>query len=495
MTDKVEMRSDATVTLIDSMGTEESIVRAARVSTQGADSRDSGANTGLLRYLYREKHGVPFESCVLQFYMEFPIFTSRQVVKHRLCLSGDTKIRRTFRDGTSYGNVNNTIAKLWELRHVGADRTHRSGKKFKALLPNREDVWVQSYDEHSLEPIVGKVLDVVKNGVKTTVMVATSAGKTIRSTRDHRFFTPDGWKHLYDLKVGDYVYRESKVAVAESRNIPPRLREGIGLWTSGMRDTLIPYDGTNCGICGTQHEYVDLELDHVVPVASNLQLALNPENLQPVCKPCHREKTSTEQLINKRLGTKLGLRPDKIVSIGDPIQEETYDLVLEGPWHNFIAEGLVVHNSSINEESGRYKELEGVFYEVPDDRPLVQVGKTGAYEFEEGGPDLRAAVQWVQRSAAQAAWDNYNTLLDMGVAKEVARMHLPLTIYSSMYFTANLRSVLNFLSLRKDWGENASHASKAQYEIALVADKMAEIVKEKYPTVWESFVESGYQAV
>lgn len=231
----VELRSDATVTLIDSMGSEDSIVRAARVSTQGADSRGSQANKGLLRYLYREAHGVPFESCILQMYMEFPIFTSRQVVKHRL--------------------------------------------------------------------------------------------------------------------------------------------------------------------------------------------------------------------------------------------------------------------SSINEESGRYKEMEGVFYVVAEDRPLVQVGKTGNYDFEMGEPQQREAVEWVQKMTAQNAWENYLKLKEIGICNEVARMHLPFTLYSSMYFTANLRSVLNFLSLRKDWGEKAVHRSKAQYEIALVTDKIAEIVQEKYPTVWECFVESGYQAV
>lgn len=231
----VELRSDATVLLMDAMGTEDNIVRAARVSTQGADSRGAEANTGLIKYLYREGHGTPFESCVLQLYMEFPIFTSRQVVKHRL--------------------------------------------------------------------------------------------------------------------------------------------------------------------------------------------------------------------------------------------------------------------SSINEESGRYKEMEGVFYIVPNDRPLVQVGKTGNYEFELGRPDQREAVEWVQRNCAQNLWENYVKLKEIGICNEVARMYLPFALYSSMYFTANLRSVLNFCSLRKDWGPDAVHASKAQYEIALVTDKIAEIVQERYPTVWQCFVDNGYQAV
>lgn len=492
---EVEFRSDATVTLIDSMGSEDSIVRAARVSTQGADSRGLKANKGLLRYLYREAHGVPFESCILQMYLEFPVFTSRQVVKHRLCLSGDTNVKRVFRDGTSYGNVNNTLKKLYELWYTGADRTHKSGTSFKALLPNRKDVWVQSYNENSLEPVVSKVVDVVKNGVKTTVLVTTEHGLQIRATLDHKFFTPNGWKHLNELSVGDYTYREGRVAVAKTRQIPPRLREGIGLWSSGLRDEIIPLEGMSCDACGVHTDKKNLELDHTIPVVEDISLALSISNLKPLCRACHRAKTSTEQGILKRMGSKMSLRPDKIISISAPFDEETYDLVLDDPWHNFIAEGLCVHNSSINEESGRYKEMEGVFYVVAKDRPLVQVGKTGNYDFEMGDPSQREAVEWVQKMTAQSAWDNYLKLKEIGICNEVARMHLPFQLYSSMYFTANLRSVLNFLSLRKDWGEKAVHRSKAQYEIALVTDKIAEIVQEKFPTVWDCFVESGYQAV
>lgn len=233
--DDITLRSDATVILRDSMGTEDGIVEVARVSTAGANSKDSEGRKGLIRYLYREAHGTPFESCVMRVYLEFPVFTSRQVVKHRL--------------------------------------------------------------------------------------------------------------------------------------------------------------------------------------------------------------------------------------------------------------------TSINEESGRYREMEGVFYVVPEGRPLVQVGKTSEYIFEQGTELQLHSVQWVQRSTAIAAWDNYRSLLDLGICKEVARQHLPFTLYSSMYLTANLRSILNFISLRKDWGESAIHRSKAQWEISLVAEQLAKLVKDQYPTVWECFVDNGYRAV
>ena len=97
-----QFRSDATVELIDFMGTEENIVRAARVSTKGSKSKGQSADEGLIKYLYREAHGVPFESVTLQMYLEFPVFTSRQVVKHRLSSINEESGRYKEMEGVFY---------------------------------------------------------------------------------------------------------------------------------------------------------------------------------------------------------------------------------------------------------------------------------------------------------------------------------------------------------------------------------------------------------
>lgn len=180
---------------------------------------------------------------------------------------------------------------------------------------------------------------------------------------------------------------------------------------------------------------------------------------------------------------------------GTPFEGPEFEWYFEVPI--FVSRQIVKHRlSSINEESGRYREMRGVFYVVPEEgRNIVQVGKTGDYNFEEGRPDQLAGLRWVQMSQAESAWENYQKLIAFGISKEVARMHLPVSLYSSMYFKVNLRSLLNFVSLRKDWGPDAVHASKAQHEIALLTEQIAEVLKEKVPNVWDLFVESGYQAV
>lgn len=179
---------------------------------------------------------------------------------------------------------------------------------------------------------------------------------------------------------------------------------------------------------------------------------------------------------------------------GTPFEGVEFEWYFEVPV--FVSRQIVKHRlSSINEESGRYREMGGVFWIEPEDRPMIQVGKTGDYVFEQGRPDQLEVMQSLEKMTAEAAWENYQKALAYGLAKENARKILPFTIFTSMYFKANLRSMLNFCSLRKDWGPDATHPSKAQFEIALLTDQIAEQIKAKVPNVWESFVESGYQAV
>lgn len=495
---EVEYRDDVTVELIDNMGDEISIVRAARVSTKGSESKESENSPGLINFLYREKHGVPFESCILQFYFEIPIFVSRQIVKHRLCLAGETKVHRVFKNGISYGNVNNTLETIWENWHLGVPdrRIKKNGGVRRRKLDVCKEIYVRSFDEQG-NATISKVLEVNKGEPKGIYTLTTAKGKTLRCSIDHKINTPDGWKSLRDLNVGDYVLREGLIAANSNPNEVPRLRQAIGLWTQRQRDILIPYNGAKCTSCGKFFEKNELELDHEIPVVVDISKALDINNLKPKCKKCHRLKTNNEQNIgyNSDLPkSKKGLRPDKIVNISEPVDEVNYDLVLEGN-PNFIANGISVHNSSINETSGRYRELQPVFYVPNEERKLSQIGKTGDYNFQQGNLEQYAGVKFVLENTSKNSWENYEKLLEIGVAKEVARMHLPLNIYTSMYFTANLRSVLNFLSLRKNWGEEATHQSKAQTEVEMVAEKVAKIVKELYPTVWKCFIENGYEAV
>jgi thymidylate synthase (FAD) len=146
--------------------------------------------------------------------------------------------------------------------------------------------------------------------------------------------------------------------------------------------------------------------------------------------------------------------------------------------------------ASYNEESGRYKELSPTFYVPGDDRNLVQVGKAGHYEFLPGSAEQIELVQRESQQASIAAYESYQLMLDAGVAREVARIVLPLNIYSSMYVTMNARALMNFLSLRTK-REGTHFPSFPQREIEMCAEKMEEFWAELMPYTYEAFNQHG----
>lgn len=79
---EITFRSDMKVELLDYMGSDETVARAARVST-GKDQLEQGKIEGLIGYLVREGHTSTLEHCVLTFRMEVPIFVHRQLMTHR----------------------------------------------------------------------------------------------------------------------------------------------------------------------------------------------------------------------------------------------------------------------------------------------------------------------------------------------------------------------------------------------------------------------------
>jgi thymidylate synthase (FAD) len=145
---------------------------------------------------------------------------------------------------------------------------------------------------------------------------------------------------------------------------------------------------------------------------------------------------------------------------------------------------------SYNEESARYRELEPVFYMPRDDRALRQIGKPGAYVFEPGNYSERKIAYGAHRRVAVNAWGEYKALLEAGIAREVARNILPVSIYKTMYATCNLRSLFSFLSLR--WAHPLSQVPTFPLdEIQMVAQSLDELAREKFPLAFETFDANG----
>ncbi|HAM25609.1 MAG TPA: FAD-dependent thymidylate synthase [Microbacteriaceae bacterium] len=174
---------------------------------------------------------------------------------------------------------------------------------------------------------------------------------------------------------------------------------------------------------------------------------------------------------------------------GSPFEHNSMTFYVQAPI--FVFREFMRHRiASYNEESGRYRELNPVFYVPNADRNLVQVGKPGAYEFLPGSNEQISLVDHETRAQSVAAFHSYQRMLDAGVAREVARIVLPLNIYSSMYVTLNARSLMNFLSLRTK-REGTIFPSFPQREIEMAAEKMEDFFAELMPLTYAAFNGNG----
>lgn len=158
--------------------------------------------------------------------------------------------------------------------------------------------------------------------------------------------------------------------------------------------------------------------------------------------------------------------------------EKTYDLSVRSTYHNFVCNNFIVHNS-YNEESGRYSEIRDEFY-IPQEEYINKQSKDN----KQGRGEVldNTLVQKhldMFEDEQEYLYNNYLHKLEDGMAKELARINLPLSSYSQFYFKMNLRNMFQFLQLRLD--------SHAQYEIRVYAEAIYEILKQLFPVSCEAF--------
>lgn len=174
---------------------------------------------------------------------------------------------------------------------------------------------------------------------------------------------------------------------------------------------------------------------------------------------------------------------------GSPFEHTSMTFYVQAPI--FVFREFMRHRiASYNEESGRYRELRPVFYVPGAQRRLGQVGKPGHYEFVDGTPEQHALVEEQTQRVCREAYAAYQRMLEAGVAREVARIVLPLTIYSSMYVTMNARALMNFLSLRTS-RPDSRFPSYPQREIEMCAERMEEEWARLMPLTHAAFERNG----
>lgn len=174
---------------------------------------------------------------------------------------------------------------------------------------------------------------------------------------------------------------------------------------------------------------------------------------------------------------------------GSPFEHGLFTWYVEAPL--FVFREWQRHRvASYNETSGRYRVLDPVFYLPPSGRPLVQVGKPGAYTYEPGSQAQVELTHDIMKRESRTHYRSYLEKLEYGICREVARMGLPLNTYSSMYVTMNPRGLMNFLSLRNHQvGE--TFPTSPMHEIQECARQIEAQFSEVMPATHAAFIDNG----
>jgi thymidylate synthase ThyX len=460
------------VRLDEAMADDLSVVNGARVSFAVRKETMEERDAGLIRFLMRERHGSPFEHNSFRFHIRAPIFVAREWFRHRIgCLTGDAVVSFVDIEGSSSKVLNKTMDELWRMWSRGERNGHalprRASEQIERLADEESSIRaiaretgcgrraitrhlregttdfrdgrtrvrkmkLRVLNEETGEFGIGHVCDVIDKGLQPVYRVTLADGKQLTTTETHRVLTDEGWRTMH---------------------------AAVGLQGAGEAARMI----RNCRL-----------MTNGAPIYQDRRWLAAQRS----------DGRSVQEIIDipVRKGCRLSATPVAVVSVEYVGLQQTYDLSVAGEWHNFVANGIVVHNS-FNEESARYHQLEGDFY-VPDARAVrTQVGKPGSYTFEPAGDEVAARTIDAFHRIYKQLYQEYRALIDKGVAKELARAVLPFGIYTQFYWTLNARSLMNFLSLRNSEG--------AQYEIRTYAQAVERLFAEKMPVTYESFLQFG----
>jgi thymidylate synthase (FAD) len=153
----------------------------------------------------------------------------------------------------------------------------------------------------------------------------------------------------------------------------------------------------------------------------------------------------------------------------------------------FIARQWIRHRTAnVNEYSARYSVVRDRFYH-PD---LENVRKQSAANRQGGEEPIDAAtaqefLDYLER--CEEAYQDYQRLMEKGVAREIARIGLPVNVYTEWYWKIDLHNLFHFLSLRMD--------AHAQQEIRDYANAMFALIQPIVPIAAEAFIDYNFESL
>lgn len=495
---------------------EDLISYIARVSNPG-NQHNVDTAPRLLSYCIKNHHWSIFEMVDLTLEIQTTRDIGRQILRHRsFCLGGDSVIWFDLPDENSplkYKPYKKTISYLYDRFHNGA-----------APLPNgvrmnmRErisNMLIRCVNEETGEIIHTHINDITKN---TAVLykVTFDNGNVVTSSMDHKYLTDRGWLTLQQaLEVNAKFVAQGQKAEKPTQEFP-EIDESVEKWapidgwenylisTEGRLKRIGRYSGNKIRV-GTPSKstgYSIISLNRPgyqteIPIHQLVMKSFKPLNDYNGMVVRHLNHNKLDnRLCNLEWGTykdnsmdsvesdtcgRLRTNLTSVIDYECLGEQDCYDISVIGPWHNFICDGQVVHNS-FQEFSQRYADASQLGFVDRQTRLQDKTNRQNSIDIDiqdDVQVDVDKTWQMKQEQIRHESTLAYKWAIANNIAKEQARAVLPegMTM-SRMYMKGSLRSWITFIAIREKNGTQREHM-----DIAL---KCKSIICECFPSVAEA---------
>jgi flavin-dependent thymidylate synthase len=296
-------------------------------------------------------------------------------------------------------------------------------------------------------------------------------------------------------------YRAGWTHSPETRELLSRQKAGEGnpQWKGGVtpaalvlrrsimarRDRIYSRDDHTCRLCGVRGGR--LTLHHVVPVWARPDLADDEGNAVTLCRACHyslngRELEFVEHFGRRRsevpddaapptgLGNAMVPRAVRIRHITYLGEQTTYDLEMEGPNHNFVANGIVTHNSQLSQ---RYVDESDIAFVLP---PEIEEGTRAFEVWERACRETLDAYRELLGDLTDRIGEQGPATMRKKRARQAARAVLPNAAETKIVVTGNARSWRHFVEMRGSPG--------ADVEIRRLAVAVLRVLQGEAPNIF-----------
>ncbi len=298
-----------------------------------------------------------------------------------------------------------------------------------------------------------------------------------------------GWKHTAETKrlLGDL--KRGPNNPHWKGGITPysvRIRRGV----KALAPEVLRRHNYTCRLCGCRGGL--LTMHHVLPIWARPDLALDMTNLVPLCEKCHLQVNGHELEYAERFsappsevaaldpeqrprggGNLLAPRFRAIRSVTYAGEQDTYDIEMAGPHHNFVANGIVTHNSQLSQ---RYVDESVAEYVEPD--CIADDPELHKIWLEAVAQSHQAYVSLVDKLQEKFK-DEPDRTLRRKMARQAARSVLPNATETKIFVTANARALRHFIEMRA--------SAAAEVEIRKLAVQVLRIMQKEAPHIFNDY--------